>query len=443
MVDIFARLEKNAGGPIGQYMSYAHGYYAFPKLEGEIGPHMTFRGKKVLNWSLNNYLGLANLPEVRQADAEGAAKFGMAAPMGARMMSGQTVYHEQLERELAEFVGKEDAFLLNFGYQGMISIIDCLLTPRDVVVYDAEAHACIIDGLRMHKGKRFVFGHNDMESLRLQLQHATDLAEEQNGGVLVITEGVFGMKGDLGKLDEIVALFPSPFIHIGGDEVHYGNQSWFTDPEIQQFIKDKNLGNETGLEQYFIRRAADIVASKGKTMIGWDEMIDAGVSPEKAVVMWWRHDRKHQLVKALENGYRVIMTPRRPLYADFIQYGGHKVGRVWGGYNAIEDIYRFPEPIIHLTRGYEDLVMGLQFSLWTERVADAKRLDYMTFPRLVAVAESAWTPVESKECSLFMQKLPYFLQFLGEKGIYYFNPFNPESTPEPGAPDKDDVLKNG
>jgi len=178
-------------------------------------------------------------------------------------------------------------------------------------------------------------------------------------------------------------------------------------------------------------------------MIGWDEMIDAGVSPDKAVIMWWRHDRKHQLVKALENGYRVIMTPRRPLYADFVQYGGHKVGRVWGGYNTIEDIYRFPEPIIHLTRDYEDQVMGLQFSLWTERVADAKRLDYMTFPRLVAVAESAWTPAKSKECSLFMQKLPYFLRFLGEKGIYYFNPFNPESTPEPSAPDKDDVLKNG
>ena len=206
MVDIFERLEKNAGGPIGQYMGYAHGYYAFPKLEGEIGPRMKFRGKEVLNWSLNNYLGLANHPEVRKADAEGAAKFGMAAPMGARMMSGQTIYHEQLERELAEFVGKEDAFLLNFGYQGMLSIIDCLLTPRDVVVYDAEAHACIIDGLRMHNGKRFVFGHNDMDSLRLQLKHATELAEEQRGGVLVITEGVFGMKGDLGKLDEIVAL---------------------------------------------------------------------------------------------------------------------------------------------------------------------------------------------------------------------------------------------
>ena len=187
-------------------MDYAHGYFAFPKLEGEIGPRMKFRGKEVLNWSLNNYLGLANHPEVREADAKGAAEFGMAAPMGARMMSGQTKYHEELERRLAKFVGKKDAFLLNFGYQGMISIIDCLLTPRDVVVYDAEAHACIIDGLRLHKGKRFVYGHNDMESLRLQLQHATSLAEEQHGGVLVITEGVFGMKGDLGKLDEIVAM---------------------------------------------------------------------------------------------------------------------------------------------------------------------------------------------------------------------------------------------
>ena len=206
MVDIFERLEKNAGGPIGQYMEYAHGYFAFPKLEGDIAPRMRFRGKPVLNWSLNNYLGLANHPEVRKADAEGAALFGMAAPMGARMMSGQTKWHEQLERELAAFVDKEDAFLLNFGYQGMVSIIDCLLTPRDVAVYDAEAHACIIDGLRMHKGKRFVFGHNDMASLRKQLRHATAVAEESGGGILVITEGVFGMKGDLGRLDEIVAL---------------------------------------------------------------------------------------------------------------------------------------------------------------------------------------------------------------------------------------------
>ena len=205
-MDIFERIHKDAGGPIGMYQKYSHGYFSFPKLEGEIGPHMKFRGKEVLNWSLNNYLGLANHPEVRKADAEGAAQFGMAAPMGARMMSGQTKYHEQLERELAAFVGKEDAFLLNYGYQGMISIIDCLLSPNDVAVYDAEAHACIIDGLRLHRGKRFVFAHNDMESLRKQLVHATKVAAETKGGILVITEGVFGMKGDLGKLDEIVAL---------------------------------------------------------------------------------------------------------------------------------------------------------------------------------------------------------------------------------------------
>lgn len=205
-VDIFERLERSAGGPIGQYMSLVHGYFAFPKLEGKIGPHLCFRGKEVLNWSLNNYLGLANHPEVRRADASGAAEFGLAAPMGARMMSGQTKYHELLERELAEFVGKEDAFLLNFGYQGMISIIDSLLSPRDVAVYDAESHACIVDGLRMHRGKRFVYSHNDEASLRRQLSHATDLAKRQGGGVLVITEGVFGMKGDLGFLSVITGL---------------------------------------------------------------------------------------------------------------------------------------------------------------------------------------------------------------------------------------------
>ena len=220
MVDIFERLEQSAGGPIGQHMSRVHGYFAFPKLEGEIGPHMSFRGKEMLNWSLNNYLGLANHPEVRRADAEGAAEFGLAAPMGARMMSGQTRYHELLERELAEFVGKEDAFLLNFGYQGMISIIDSLLSPRDVVVYDAESHACIIDGLRMHKGRRFVYAHNDEASLRHQLRHATDLAEEQRGGVLVITEGVFGMKGDLGFLDVIVGLKGEFHFRLLVDDAH-------------------------------------------------------------------------------------------------------------------------------------------------------------------------------------------------------------------------------
>ncbi|MDY0281057.1 MAG: aminotransferase class I/II-fold pyridoxal phosphate-dependent enzyme, partial [Salinivirgaceae bacterium] len=169
MIDIFKKVKENRG-PIGQYQKQGHGYFAFPKLEGEIKPRMIFNGKEVLTWSLNNYLGLANHPEVRKADAEGAAKYGMAYPMGARMMSGQTVLHEELERRLAKHVEKPDAFLLNYGYQGMVSIIDAMLDRNDVVVYDSESHACILDGLRLHIGKRFVFPHNNMENLRKQLE---------------------------------------------------------------------------------------------------------------------------------------------------------------------------------------------------------------------------------------------------------------------------------
>lgn len=202
-MDIFERIRKNRG-PIGKYEKEGHGYYAFPKLEGEIGPHMIFRGKPVLNWSLNNYIGLANHPEVRKADADAAAAYGMAYPMGARMMSGQTTKHEELEQRLAQFEKKEDAYLLNFGYQGMVSIIDCLAGRNDVVVYDSEAHACIIDGLRLSPAKRFVYGHNDMDSLEKQLQHATSYADKTGGGILVITEGVFGMAGDLGYIPGIV-----------------------------------------------------------------------------------------------------------------------------------------------------------------------------------------------------------------------------------------------
>lgn len=204
-MDLFERI-KTRRGNIGQYASQAHGYYTFPKLEGDIAPYMNFRGKKLLTWSINNYLGLANHPEVRKADAEAAEKWGLAYPMGARMMSGQTSLHEKLEEELAAFVGKEDAYLLNFGYQGMVSIIDALVDRRDVIVYDSESHACILDGLRLHMGKRFVYPHNDMQNLRKELERATALAEKQKGAILVITEGVFGMAGDLGKLDEICAM---------------------------------------------------------------------------------------------------------------------------------------------------------------------------------------------------------------------------------------------
>ncbi len=218
-MDLFERI-KTRKGNIGQYAKQAHGYYTFPKLEGEIAPHMTFRGKELLTWSINNYLGLANHPEVRKADAEAAEKWGLAYPMGARMMSGQTSLHEKLEGELADFVGKEDAFLLNFGYQGMVSIIDALVDRRDVIVYDSESHACILDGVRLHMGKRYVFPHNDIENLKVQLKRAKALADKQKGSVLVITEGVFGMAGDLGKLDEICALKKECDFRLLVDDAH-------------------------------------------------------------------------------------------------------------------------------------------------------------------------------------------------------------------------------
>jgi len=204
-LDIFDKVAKRMG-PIGQHQKWSHGYFSFPKLEGDIAPHMNFRGKEHLVWSLNNYLGLANHPEVREADKQGATDFGMAYPMGARMMSGNSKYHEQMEQELAAFVGKPDAFLLNYGYQGMVSIIDCLVDRNDVIVYDAESHACIIDGLRLHMGKRFVYQHNDIDSARKQLERATKLVEQTGGGILLITEGVFGMSGAQGKLKELIEL---------------------------------------------------------------------------------------------------------------------------------------------------------------------------------------------------------------------------------------------
>jgi glycine C-acetyltransferase len=206
MADIFEKLLKNAG-PLGQHRERAHGYFAFPKLEGEINSRMKFRGKEMIVWSLNNYLGLANHPEIRKVDAEAAKQFGLAYPMGARMMSGNSNYHEQLEKELAEFEHKEDAILMNFGYQGIMSAIDAICGRHDVIVYDAESHACIIDGLRLHPGHRYVYKHNDVEDCEKQLQRATQLIEkQQSGGILVITEGIFGMAGDQGKLKEIAAL---------------------------------------------------------------------------------------------------------------------------------------------------------------------------------------------------------------------------------------------
>ena len=217
--DLFERIQNNKG-PLGKWASQAEGYFVFPKLEGELGPRMQFGGKNILNWSLNDYLGLANHPEVRQADTDAAIQFGAAYPMGARMMSGHTKYHEQLEEELAAFVMKESAYLLNFGYQGIMSTIDALVTRNDVIVYDVDAHACIIDGVRLHSGKRFTYKHNDIESMEKNLQRATKLATETGGGILFITEGVFGMRGQQGKLKEVVEMKKKYNFRLLVDDAH-------------------------------------------------------------------------------------------------------------------------------------------------------------------------------------------------------------------------------
>ncbi len=217
--DLFERIQNNKG-PLGKWASQAEGYFVFPKLEGDLGPRMKFQGKDILNWSLNDYLGLANHPEVRKADADAAIEFGAAYPMGARMMSGHTKYHEQLEQELAAFVMKESAYLLNFGYQGIMSTIDALVSRNDVIVYDVDAHACIIDGVRLHSGKRFTYRHNDVESMEKNLQRATKLAETTGGGILFITEGVFGMRGQQGKLKEVVEMKKKYNFRLLVDDAH-------------------------------------------------------------------------------------------------------------------------------------------------------------------------------------------------------------------------------
>src|SRR5690554_1879524 len=219
MQDIFEKIKANRG-PLGKHAKESHGYFTFPKLEGEIDRRMKFRGRDVLVWSINNYLGFANHPEVRKVDAEAAAKWGLAYPMGARMMSGQTSLHEQLESELADFAEKQDAFLLNYGYQGCQSAIEALVDRNDVIVYDSESHACMVDEVRLHQGKRFVFKHNDMESFAKQLEHARRWVGNTGGGILVVTEGVFGMAGDQGKLKEIVEFKEEYKFRLFVDDAH-------------------------------------------------------------------------------------------------------------------------------------------------------------------------------------------------------------------------------
>jgi glycine C-acetyltransferase len=282
-LDLFDKISNSMGGPLGQHQKWSHGYFSYPRLEGEIGPHMQFNGKEHLVWSLNNYLGLANHPEVREADAKAAAEYGMAYPMGARMMSGNSVHHEELENSLAAFVGKADAFLLNYGYQGMISIIDSLVNRNDVIVYDAESHACIIDGLRMHMGKRFVYQHNDMVSCEKQLERATKLAEQTGGGILLITEGVFGMSGAQGKLKEIVALKEKFNFRILVDDAHgFGTMG--------------KTGAGTHEEQDCIEGIDVYFGTFAKSMAG----IGGFVAGEKLVIDYLRYNMRSQIfAKAL------------------------------------------------------------------------------------------------------------------------------------------------
>jgi glycine C-acetyltransferase len=268
MADIFEKLLKNAG-PIGQHRKRAHGYFAFPKLEGPISSRMMFRGKEMVVWSLNNYLGLANHPEIRKTDADASAQFGLAYPMGARMMSGNSNYHEQLERELAEFEGKEDAILMNFGYQGIMSAIDAVCGRHDVIIYDAESHACIIDGLRLHPGHRYVFKHNDMEDLVKQLDRATQLIQKQHaGGILVITEGVFGMAGDQGKLKEIVELKTKYEFRLLVDDAHGFGTLGKTGAGAGE-----EQGCQDGIDLYFSTFAKSM-ASIGAFLAGDRDIID-------------------------------------------------------------------------------------------------------------------------------------------------------------------------
>ncbi|MBS0026614.1 aminotransferase class I/II-fold pyridoxal phosphate-dependent enzyme [Chitinophaga sp. 22321] len=276
-MDIFEKLLKHLG-PIGEHSDRAHGYFAFPKLEGEIGPRMKFRGNEKIVWSLNNYLGLANHPEVRATDAQAAADYGMASPMGARMMSGNTNYHEQLENELSDYMGKEATTLLNYGYQGIMSAIDAVVGRRDVIVYDAECHASILDGLRLHPGKRYVFKHNDMEDFDKQMKRATELAKTQGGGILVVTEGVFGMAGDQGKLKEIAAFKDKYEFRLLVDDAHgFGTMG--------------KTGAGTGEEQG-VQDKIDLLFN---TFAKSGASIGAFISGEKAIINYLRYNMRSQI----------------------------------------------------------------------------------------------------------------------------------------------------
>jgi glycine C-acetyltransferase len=314
--DLFERIQNNKG-PLGKWASQAEGYYVFPKLEGELGPRMMFHGKKILNWSINDYLGLANHPEVRKADEEAAKQYGAAYPMGARMMSGHTNYHEQLEKELAEFVMKESAYLLNFGYQGMVSIIDALVSKNDIIVYDVDSHACIIDGVRLHMGKRFTYKHNDLESMEKNLQRATKMAEETGGGILFITEGVFGMRGQQGKLKEIVALKEKYNFRLLVDDAHGFGTLGKTGAGAGE-----EQGCQDGIDVYF--------STFAKSMAN----IGAFVAADKDVIDYLKYNLRSQMfAKALP----MIQTIGSLKRLELLRNSSEIKDKLWVNVNALQN----------------------------------------------------------------------------------------------------------
>lgn len=315
-MDLFEKLLTNQG-PLGKHSDVSEGYFMFPKLEGEIAPRMTFMGKEVLTWSLNNYLGLGNHPEVREADAKAAADWGLAYPMGARMMSGNTKYHEQLEQELADFVGKESGYLLNYGYQGVLSIIDAVVDRKDIIVYDAECHACIIDGVRLHMGKRFVFPHNDIENLEKQLERATKMAKETGGGILVITEGVFGMTGNLGDLPSIIKLKEKFQFRLLVDDAHgFGTMG------ASGAGTGEELGCQDEIDIYFSTFAKSMAA------------IGAFVAGDAAIIKFLKYNMRSQIfAKSLPMPFVIGGLKRLSMLRDNPE---HKA-KLWTIVNALQN----------------------------------------------------------------------------------------------------------
>ena len=316
MRDLFDRIHSNKG-PLGKWASQAEGYFVFPKLEGPISNRMKFKGKEVITWSVNDYLGLANHPEVRKIDAEAAAEFGSAYPMGARMMSGHTELHEKLENELAEFVDKEAAYLLNFGYQGILSTIDTLVSKDDVIVYDVDAHACIVDGVRLHLGKRFTYQHNNVESLEKNLQRATKVAEQTGGGILVISEGVFGMRGQQGCLKEIVALKEKyNFRFLVDDEHGFGTLG----------ENGKGAGNEQGIQDQIDVYFATFAKSMAST--------GAFVAADKEIIDYLKYNMRSQMfAKSLQ--MQLVKGALKRL--DMLRTRPEFKAKLWENVNALQD----------------------------------------------------------------------------------------------------------